>query len=207
MRRRRSSGFTLVEVLVSLGVMTVGAAAIIGMQQQTTRANVHARQLTVATQIAQNVLERLKLEGLAWNSVTTSPATDLLNAPSLAPIVGGTAGAFTTLLARNPTNGGLTRLLSNAFDYYGQDVNLTNANAATLASVVYCASYRLGWIYTNFRSMRADVRVWWSRSSPSRTITSDFAGCADNNAALNPGGNQIENYHVVYLSTVIRPQP
>lgn len=206
-RRKIARGFTLVEVLVSLGVMTVGAAAIIGMQQQTTRANVHARQLTIAAQIAQNAIERLKLEGLAWNSVTTSPTSDLINAPTLAPIVSATAGAFMTLPARPVSQSGVTRVLSNAYDYYGADMDLTSADQATLARVVYCASYRLSWIYNNFRSMRADVRVWWSRSAPSRSIVADFPACADNNTSLNPGGNQIDNYHVVYLSTVIRPQP
>ena len=204
---KRAQGFTLVEVLVALGVMTVGAAAIIGMQQQTTRANVHARQLTIATQIAQNVLERLKLEGLAWNSVTTQPNTDLQNAPTLRPIVGATAGAFMTLPQRTVTASGISRVLSNAYDYYGADMDLTNADQATLARVVYCAGYRLSWIYNNFRSIRADVRVWWSKSAPSRSITADFGNCVDNNSSLNPGGNQIDNYHVVYLSTVIRPQP
>ena len=207
MRRRQTSGFTLVEVLVSLGVMTVGAAAIIGMQQQTTRANVHARQLTIATQIAQNAIERLKLEGIAWNSVTTSQTADLLNAPTLARIIGSTAGAFMTLPARTVTLSGVSRVLSNAYDYYGADMNLTNADQASLDRVVYCAGYRLSWIYSNFRSMRADVRVWWSKSAPSRSIIADFPLCADNNTALNPGGTQIDNYHVVYLSTVIRPQP
>jgi prepilin-type N-terminal cleavage/methylation domain-containing protein len=202
---KRRAGFTLVEVMVSLGVMTVGAMSIIAMQQQTTRANVHARELTTATQIAQNVMERLKLEGVSWNNVTGNPSQDLVNAPTLRLIVGSTPGNFMTLAGRTVTNAGVTRVLSNAFNYYGDDVDLTNANTAKLASVHYCASYRLSWIYGNFRAMRSDVRVWWSRDAPSRSIISDFAGCADDNAALNPGGTRYDAYHIVYLSTVIRP--
>jgi type IV pilus modification protein PilV len=205
--RSSAGGFTLVEVLVSLGVMTVGAMAIVGMQQQTTRANMHARQLTVATQLAQNIIERLKMEGMTWNAVTASPATDLLNAPTLRQITAAVPGAFMALPTRTVTSGGVSRDLSNAFDFTGRDVNLTNANPATLASVHFCAGYRLSWVFNNFRAMRADVRVWWTRGYPARTITTDFAGCADNNTSLNPGGNQIDNYHVVYLSTVLRPVP
>jgi prepilin-type N-terminal cleavage/methylation domain-containing protein len=200
---RRREGFTLVEVMVSLGVMTVGAMALIGMQQQTTRANVHARTLTVATQIAQNVIERLKLEAIAWNSVTATPATpaaDLGNAPSLARIAASTPGDFMTL----PPGPG-ARVLSNAFDYYGADLDITTGNAAALASIYYCASYRLTWVYTNYRAMRVDVRVWWTKEAPSRSINDDFPRCADDNAKLNPGGAMFDNYHVVYLSTVIRP--
>jgi type IV pilus modification protein PilV len=205
--RRRAAGFTLVEVMVSLGVMTIGAMSIIALQQQTTRANVRAREITTATQIAQNVLERLKLEALAWNAVTGAPATDLQRAPSLLTIVGSTAGSFMGLPPRTASLAGNTRPLSNAYDYYGFDVDLTNANAATLATVHFCAGYRLGWIYSNFRAMRADVRVFWARDGSGRTITTDFAGCVDSNAPLNPNGALYDAYHIVYLSTVIRPAP
>ena len=197
---RRHKGFTLVEVMVSLGVMTVGAMALIGMQQQTTRANVHSRTLTVATQIAQNVIERLKLEGLAWNSATGNAATDLLNAPSLAAITAALPGQFMTL----PAVAGL-RPLSNAFDYYGDDVDVTNGNPQQLARVYYCASYRLSWVYATQRAMRVDVRVWWSKEAPSRSIIADFPRCADDSIALNPGGASYDAYHIVYLSTVLRP--
>ena len=196
---RRRAGFTLVEVMISLGVMTVGAMALIGMQQQTTRANVHARTLTTASQIAQNVIERLKMEGLSWKGVDLGPATELAQAPSLAKIVGATEGQFMTL----PPVAGL-RPLSNAFDYYGNDLDISTGNATALAQVFYCASYRLSWVYVN-RLMRVDVRVWWSKEAPSRSILDDFPRCADNDSDLNPGGNQFDNYHVVYLSTVIRP--
>jgi prepilin-type N-terminal cleavage/methylation domain-containing protein len=199
--QRARQAFTLVEVMVSLGVMTVGALAIIGMQQQATRANVHARTLTVATQIAQNVIERLKLEGLTWNTVTV-PTQDLLNAPSLAQI-NTSPGVFTKLEPRLAD----ARLLSNAFNYYGDDLDIISGNAQALASTFYCASYRLTWIYTTNRSMRVDVRVWWTKEAPSRSITSDFPACADDNAKLNPGGTMYDNYHVVYLSTVLRAVP
>jgi prepilin-type N-terminal cleavage/methylation domain-containing protein len=205
--RQRREGFTLVEVMVSLGVMTVGAMSIIALQQQTTRANVHAREVTAATQIAQNVLERLKLEAVAWNNVTTSPSTDLTNAPTLRLITGGTPGAFMGLTPRVLTGGGITRKLSNAFDYYGNDVDLTNADAATLAQVHFCAGIRLSWIYANFRAMRADVRVFWPIEGNGRTITTDFAGCVDDNTSLNPNGANYDRYHIIYLSTVIRPAP
>jgi len=31
--------------------------------------------------------------------------------------------------------------------------------------------------------------------------------CNDNNAALNPTGANYDRYHIIYLSTVIRPAP
>jgi prepilin-type N-terminal cleavage/methylation domain-containing protein len=203
--RRRGAGFTLVEVMVSLGVMTVGAMSIIALQQQTTRANIHAREVTTAAQIAQNVLERLKLEAVTWTNVTGAPGTDLQNAPTLRPIIGAAPGAFMGLVPQVITSAGITRTLSNAFDYYGDDVDMTTTDAATLARVHFCAGYRLSWIYSNFRALRADVRVFWAKDASGRTITTDFALCNDDNTSLNPTGNKYDLYHIVYLSTVIRP--
>jgi hypothetical protein len=83
-------------------------------------------------------------------------------------------------------------------------VPLLNADAQTLARVVYCASYRLSWIFTGNRVMRVDTRVWWSKEAPSRAILDDFRACADDNGTLNPNGARYDDYHVVYLSTVLR---
>ncbi|MET0386433.1 MAG: prepilin-type N-terminal cleavage/methylation domain-containing protein [Polyangiales bacterium] len=202
--KRRAEGFTLVEVMIALGIMTIGALALVGMQQQTTRANVRARDMTTAMQIAQNVVERLKLDAIAWNNVTTAPANDLINSPMLQTI-NTTPNAFTTLAPVSSTLGGTTVVLSNAFDFLGNDLTLAGASTAVQNQVYFCASYRLSWVYVTFRAMRADVRVWWSKEVPTRSIITDFANCADNGVDLNPGGARFDDYHVVYLSTVLRP--
>lgn len=199
----RREGFTLVEVIVSLGVMTIGALALVGMQQQTTRANVRAREMTTATQIAQNVIERLKLESLAWSTITVTPGEDLKNSDLLLAVTNSAAAGFVTLAPRPSASAG-ARVLGNAFDNFGMDVDTTSASAAQLAQVRFCASYRLTWIYANQRAMRADVRVWWSKEAPSRAILTDFSNCQEDNS-LNPGGPREGQYHVVYLSTVLRP--
>lgn len=201
----RRQGFTLAEVMVSLGVMTIGGMALIGMQAQTSRANIRARDITIATQIAQNLIERLKMDALAWNSATGNVATDLGNTQLLKNVATATAGSFMTLPALTVSSSGTPRVMSNAFDYFGDDVNLTGASDQTLSGVRYCASYRLTWIFSSLRALRADVRVWWTMESPAHSITSDFVGCADDEAKLNPGLGALPNYHVVYLSTVLRP--
>lgn len=198
-------GFTLVEVMVSLGVMTISAMALIAMQQQATRANVRARDITTAMQIAQNVLERLKLDGVAWTTVTPLSTQDLQNTTILSGITAAPQGSFIPLPAQTVTLGSDTRVLSNAFDYAGEDVDLNNASTAVLAQVRYCASIRLTWVYTTRRAMRADTRVWWSKEVPARSIVGDFPACADDNNSLNPTGGLYNSYHVVYLSTVLRP--
>jgi type IV pilus modification protein PilV len=194
--KRRKQGFTLVEVMVSIGVMTIGAMSVLAMQQQLTRANMHARELTTATQIAQNWIERLKMDALAWNTVGDLTQTQYLQAVP-AP---GTLGTFGPFTPRTATNGTASELYSGAFDFYGDALDPT---AGTPAGLHYCASYRLSWIYANQRAMRADVRVFWPRQEAAALVT-DYPRCIDDHLKLNPGGTNIDNYHVVYLSTVIK---
>jgi prepilin-type N-terminal cleavage/methylation domain-containing protein len=197
-------GFTLVEVMVSLGVMTISARALFSMQGQATRANTRARDMTTASQIAQNVIERLKMDGLVWNSIS---AGDTSNTEMLKNIDGWTPGDFKTMPERTEPRAGLSAPLSNAFNQSGEDVLTSGAAVDVLATIRYCASWRLTWVYESHRAMRADVRVWWTKEAPSRSILTDFPACADDNIKLNPGGSLYDSYHVVYLSTVLRPHP
>jgi prepilin-type N-terminal cleavage/methylation domain-containing protein len=195
----RKQGFTLIEVMMSIGIMTVGAMGVLAMQQQLTRANRHAREISTATQIAQTWIERFKLDALRWTAIDGQNLTTYLQA---VPAV-GTQGVFTTIPFNTATLGATTRFLSPAFNYAGDDLNLA---AGTPAGLYYCASHRLNWIYDNRRAMRVDVRVWWAREGLG-VISTDYPLCADNNTSLNPNGNRIDNYHVVYLSTVIKVTP
>jgi type IV pilus assembly protein PilV len=191
----RRQGFTLVEVMVSLGIMTIGAMAILAMQQQIIRGNVHARQITTATQIAQNMVERLKLDATRWIAVGQPAGTRYLDG-----VPNGAIGTFNAFPFIQETVGGVTRFQSTAFDYYGDDLNMSNGAPVGL---FYCASYRLSFVYDTNRLIRADVRVWWAQEGLA-AIGADFPQCADDNVRLNPGSAVMNNYHIVYLSTVLR---
>jgi hypothetical protein len=64
----------------------------------------------------------------------------------------------------------------------------------------------LNWVYFG-SAMRADVRVWWPRASSSAALNTDFPGCGGNLTTLDPGGTAFNNYHAVYVSTVIGVTP
>jgi type IV pilus assembly protein PilV len=197
---RRRAGFTLIEVMVSLGIMTVGALGMLALQQHTIRSNSHARELTTAMQIAQLWIERLKQDGSVWTTPGANPGgpTDatILNRTRYLIQVSTKPNQFQQILNTTPA-------VSNAFDFQGNDVD------ATVGNVYYCASFRPMWVYYG-NALRVDVRVWWPRETSSTTnanaIATVFTGCADDNRMLNPSppGAEFNNYHVVYLSTVIR---
>ena len=195
MRRRAArAGYTLIEVMMALGVLTAGSVAIMGMLQASTRGNMEAREMTVGNQLAQLWIERLRRDGLNW---TTAPVS-AMNAPQVAATV-----ATTTYLREVPAAGAAAPWFvpvaaggeTPNFDFYGADLT-------TGATPHYCTNVRLEWLFPG-QAMRADVRVWWARRS-NDTATADFSGCqADNLDTLTTS----PDVRMVYASTVIRYAP
>jgi prepilin-type N-terminal cleavage/methylation domain-containing protein len=60
----KSKGFTLVEVLVSLVILSIALLALAGLMVSTTRNNASGGHLTEAATFAQDILERLRVSPL-----------------------------------------------------------------------------------------------------------------------------------------------
>ena len=58
-RASKSKGFTLIEVLIAMGVMVVGVVGVAGMFSYSTRTNVFTEQMTTATLLANGKVEEL----------------------------------------------------------------------------------------------------------------------------------------------------
>lgn len=201
MSRRRTlrarAGYTLIEVMMAVGVLTAGSVAIMAMHQAATRGNMEARQMTTANQAAQRWVERLRRDALNWtqSANVANPAlllrtTYLRNVP--AP---GTAPAWVVPVP-DVTSGETAN-----FDFYGNDI-------AAGAAPYYCTNVRLAWVYPG-QAMRADVRVWWVRrlagASGAPAGTAALYNCAP---GVDPGaitGNP--NVRMIHTSTVIRFTP
>jgi type IV pilus assembly protein PilV len=200
MRRRswkRRAGYTLIESMMALGVLSAGSVAIMGMIQASTRGNLEARQMTTGNQVAQVWVERLRRDGLSWTTTPLSPS----NAPQVAATV-----ATTTYLRQVPAAGAAAPWFvpvpaaaggeTANFDFYG-------ANLAGGATPHYCTNVRLVWLFPG-QAMRADVRVWWARRS-SQSATAGLANCAPGVDPNTLTGNP--DVRMVYTSTVIRYSP
>jgi prepilin-type N-terminal cleavage/methylation domain-containing protein len=198
--RKRRRGFTLIEVMVSLGIMTIGAMAVIALQTQTIRANSYARQVTTATQIAQIWIERIKEDACMW----TTPAALNGGTPDVPTVLNRTlylqsivtnAGRWITPADQDPFP-----RISRGFDFQGDD---TTATMGGTTAPFYCTAYRMQWVYLG-SAIRTDVRVWWPRAGSNARAT-DFPACGSNSnlSLLDPGGSAYGNYHGIYLSTVL----
>ena len=66
MHAKKVAGFTLIEVMVAIGIVTVGAAGLMAMQTATMRATRDSRKITNAVAINQIWIERLERDAQSW---------------------------------------------------------------------------------------------------------------------------------------------
>ncbi len=73
-RVRSQAGFTMIEVLIALIYMTIGMLGIIAMEDVALSRNVDAKRITVATNLATEMLDRIRLNSPAnINPLLTPP--------------------------------------------------------------------------------------------------------------------------------------
>jgi prepilin-type N-terminal cleavage/methylation domain-containing protein len=195
--RHARAGFTLVEVMIAIGIMTVGSLGILSMHQAVTRANREAREMNTALAITETWIERVERDALLWTAQGFN-TTEIQGTAYLKELAG--VADETAWFKPVPTFTGE----SWAFDYFGLDTTAT-------ANTKYCVNLKMSWLRQG-TSTRVDVRTFWLRSghmvgTPSHTkwvAGSAFrgAGCA---AATADGWDlgEAPNVNVVYASTVV----
>ena len=205
-RKLATAGFTLIEVLISLGLLSVGTLGVLSMQQATLYANRTSRRMAMAQYVADKVMQRVELDSLAWTRAG-------INVPELAN------RAFLGELANEQTTSGWFRPVSgnnvndvitsadedyyeyNAFDQFGKDV-------ADEDDAKFCVHMRATWV-ERYSSARVDVRVIWLRedlSSSDDAVAGSYLAdtdCADTNVTtLDPSA--IPNMRQFRTSKIFR---
>ena len=84
----RGAGFTLIEVLISLVILSISLLAMAGLMATTTRNNASGGHLTEAATFAQDLLEKLRLTPLGSIPFNTTVFPDQV--PGAVPTVGST---------------------------------------------------------------------------------------------------------------------
>lgn len=197
-RRRLSRGYTIVELMMALGVFAIGVSGVIAMQKVTLASNRHAKNLAVATHIGQAWMEQLAADASQWNFPgprNQGAASDIGDTDWLQE-------------ADNTTDWFLpdwvgVRSFGPGFDALGNPV--ANVNQAA-----FCTHLRLTWLNRDNQGIvgngliRAEVRVFWMREGNGGGATPDPI-CSPNNDAIAIG-QRPELYHFVYNTSAIRQE-
>jgi prepilin-type N-terminal cleavage/methylation domain-containing protein len=212
--RRRQRGFTLIEVMMALTILTIGILGIISMQKSAVVTNNDAQQFTVATQLARTWLDRLNRDATKWNHPSVQQSTsDLADDTLWLKAVDDGALNYPKWFIPAGVNWLTTGLSeSPAFDRSGNDVPYTDS-AALIANTVYCTNVRLRWIYPS-QLIRAEVRVYWRKRNVSAgygTVIGNFAGqmcpAASSSSAVSAAlGQDSTDFRWVYAVTSIARQ-
>ena len=135
MSHARSSGYTAVEVLLSMTVLAIGAAGVMSMQKAAIQGNNDARQLDTANAIAHTWMDRLRTDATTWTLPSTVIANSATSNLGTTQWLGNTLSAFflPTAPAAYPAEG-----KSSAFDVFGRDLIATDA-----AKAVFCTHIKL----------------------------------------------------------------
>jgi prepilin-type N-terminal cleavage/methylation domain-containing protein len=177
--RRASRGFSIIELLIVVAVSTVGFVALFDLQAGTLRGMQNMRMTAEATNLAENFIERLRVEFMAWTD-RADGQLDGMSFPHLAGLPVGNAvapGAMTPgdgvdggtgwVIAGADVGGGADRRVSVVGDVdtvLGTNVGLHQAmvdpGVAGEAQQPFCLLYRLTWLIPG-QAIRVEVEVSW----------------------------------------------
>jgi type IV pilus assembly protein PilV len=184
-----AKGYTLIEIMMALVVLAIGATGIYSLQAVAVHANEHARDTTEATTVARFWMEQLRRDSLNWAGNLPCPAslgtTQYLSVAGCAQITGAW---FTPAM---PTDWG-----GAAQQPMGRELEVLPAGDPQGR---YCAHVRLSPLRVN-RLIRAEVRVWWRRAGSDRTLWPDCG--AGSEIAME---TDTTNLHWLYLASTMEP--
>lgn len=191
-------GYTFVELLMSLSILSLGVTGVIAMQKVTVTSNQHAKNLAIATQISQSWMDELRADSLMWNHPSSLRTTSDLDDTT-----------WLTSVALQNTDWSrpawsATRSFGPGFDAQGRPVDTTTS----IDGVRFCTHLRLSWLYqplagsvTGNGLMRAETRVFWLREG--QRGLQDRPVC-DAQEEPNDIGAETSRYHFLYTVSALR---
>jgi type IV pilus assembly protein PilV len=182
-------GYTVMEVMMSMAILGVGASGVMAVQKATLLANTSAKNLATANFIAETWMERLRVDALQWN--------DPAGVPDLASDTAWLKVATTSPLWVIPPTIAAPQSGGSDADVTGADTFLTDPTP--LAASAFCTQLRLTsfdptTLPTYRKLIRVEVRVLWARSGRPLDCTT-----------LNPADATLRNdYGAVYLTSAVQ---
>lgn len=193
--------YTVIELVMSLSVLAIGATGVIAMQKVAVSSNRHAKDMSLASRIAEAWADQLAQDGSIWTltnaGASTLSNTAWLNLANPSQTVDWFVPTYNTLRAFGP-----------GFSALGAPLD-PNRNASIIR---FCTHLRFAYLHSATKPnvgsgvIRAQIRVFWPAEdstvglpTPARTNL-----CAVDNATLSAN---IGAFHVIYLTTSVAQAP
>jgi type IV pilus assembly protein PilV len=196
-RAHGSGGYTVIEILLAMTLLTIGAAGVMSMQKASIQGNLDARRTDVAIAIGRMWMERIRKDAMAW---TVPGGVSFNNAGLLSYSNGASANKWVVPSVYLPATSPLASI-SPGFDILGRDVPTVAGLTSATNPPFFCVQLRESWVVGDNTTVdgmiRVDLRVVWRRG----ISTSAFADSACNVTTDYLDGSQ---YATLYLSTIAR---
>jgi len=144
-------GYTMIEVMMALAILAVGASGVMALQRVTLIANSNARNVAMANQIAAAWADRLQADAVQWNNPQTGSDLDETRWLNM----------VTTSAPGTPTEWFVPASTSPFGSAYA-DINGDDIYGAATDPAAYCTHVRLTQLYPTM--IRAEIRVFWARN-------------------------------------------
>jgi hypothetical protein len=171
-RARNQGAFTLIEVLIALVYMTIGLLGIVAMEDVALSRNVDARRLTIATNLATEMIERIRMNSPANVSQLLTPPIPAV--PYLYHGIVACAAVIPISCAANPGNTAVVPPnlpASGDYQQWTQHFAVVDSNGQTLLP------NGVGWVTSTLvgapvlGQVQIDVKVQWSTGFRTPAIT------------------------------------
>lgn len=181
-------GYTVMEVMMSLAILGIGASGVVAVQKATLLANTTAKNLATANFIAESWMERLRVDALQWNDYNSVP--DLVSDTRWLRVA-----SANPLWVTPPT----------VIPFGGSDADVNGGDkfptdpGPPFSAAAFCTQIRLSLFdpatLSSYRKLiRAEVRVIWARGNYPLDCPT-----------LNPNDAQLRNqYGAVYLTSAVQ---
>lgn len=185
----------MIEVMMALTILAIGAAGIFALQTVAVRGNADAQDITAATSVARTWVEIIKTDAVQWNFAGPSPANDQGDTQYLQNPLQPT-GNWMTPAPPRPAPG----LPAPPIQPMTRDGRFA-ANGTFCAQVRFQTPPPAGVGVPAVPGMLVTVRVWWFKGDfQNRSV---YPSCGLNMEALMT--SNLSRFHWVYLTTLITP--
>ncbi len=181
LHRRTASGFTLIEVLVTIVVVSIGLLGLAGLQISGLRANVSSEARSKATLLANNIIERMRANPLGIQNPVAAADNQYANITTAAQNCNTPPNPFCSNSSLGPAATCTTPAQMAAFDTWVWACGLPPAGGAVRGGVKNSLNSGTGSVTCNDNNAldgdacspgsTYNVTVRWSELSPNANTT------------------------------------